>query len=473
MSNYCMDDCYSVEALCYIFQGQAHNLPLGVLVKSFAIDSRKIEKDDFFFCIIGEKTDGHQYIKEVLEKQASFVVADLKRIPPALLSEPIPLIAVEDPNKALRDLATYYRQQYAGCVIGVTGSNGKTSTKEIIAGLCRYLAPDTHATAGNFNNYIGLPLTLLSAPLRAQWWVVEMGTNHFGEIATLSQIAQPHLAIITNIGESHLEYLENTEGVAREKSGIFEGMPPHSSVVIPCSLKHQELVKTYAQKSQIKLITYGFKQESDLHPPDYLAILEKSNAHEAEFQFLGVQFHTQIGNMLLLKNLLGAITLLHEYGISVGALQEAVAALQVEVKGRIQIEKVKDWILVDDSYNANPTSFQNVLHSLRVSYPKQRIVILAGRMAELGIHSHRLHHETGKFFAQCAPSLLLAFGDNDSRCYVEGWREVNPRENEAHHFVDKEKLIHTWKQIRRPEDIVLVKGSRSAQMDHFVDKLRE
>ena len=190
----------------------------------FSIDSRSVKNGDVFFCIKGEMTDGHQYISQALEKGASAVVANPDIIPDTLKKREFPKILVPDPNLALREWASDVRKNFEGKVLAVTGSNGKTSTKEILSSLCSFFDSNAYATPGNYNNYIGVPLTLLHAPLEAEWWVIEIGSNNFGEIAELSKIVRPTGGVITNIGESHLEFLLDTKGVAREKSGLFAGM---------------------------------------------------------------------------------------------------------------------------------------------------------------------------------------------------------------------------------------------------------
>ncbi len=162
----------------------------------------------------GENSDGHSYAAQAMAHGAAGLIASAERLPVEL--QQAPRIEVASPNQALLDWAADYRKRFSGHVLGITGSNGKTTTKEIARHLCQSLDATAHATQGNYNNFIGVPLTLLSAPLDTSWWVVEMGTNHFGEIETLAKVSQPTVGLLTSIGESHLEFLLNTAGVARE-----------------------------------------------------------------------------------------------------------------------------------------------------------------------------------------------------------------------------------------------------------------
>ncbi len=228
---------YPLKSLAQTLNGQLLHADPSESAGSVCIDSRTLQKGDWFVCIRGERTDGHLYLQQALEQGASGAVVQTERIPESLLHTPFPQIRVADPNLALREWASLAREQFPGKVLGITGSNGKTSTKELLSRLCLIIDKNTHATRGNLNNLFGVPLTLLRANPKARWWVIEMGTNQFGEIGELSRISRPDGAILTSIAESHLEFLKNTEGVATEKRDIMAGMSPGSSLVIPADLK--------------------------------------------------------------------------------------------------------------------------------------------------------------------------------------------------------------------------------------------
>ena len=256
---------------------------------NFSIDTRTIKDGDVFFCIKGEMTDGHQYISQALENRASAIVANLESIPDVLRKREFPKILVQDPNRALREWASDVRNNFEGKVLAVTGSNGKTSTKEIISDLCRFSNSNAYATPGNYNNYIGVPLTILDAPMDSKWWVIEIGSNNFGEIAELSKIVRPTGGIITYIGESHLELLGDTLGVAREKSGLFAGMAQGSKVVIPESILHLDILQKEAYKSRVELIKTS-------------EIAVESKGERLKFNLFEAEFETVITNPIFLKN---------------------------------------------------------------------------------------------------------------------------------------------------------------------------
>ena len=468
-----MNHSYTVRELSQILQGHAQHLPAETCFRQLSTDSRNVHPGDLFFALSGESTDGHLYIKQALEKGAGGIVASCSKIPPEWLSCKIPLIAVSDPNKALLALAREYRTRLkAGKVIGITGSNGKTSTKEIAASLCRFLNAKTHATEGNFNNFVGVPLTILSANLAESWWVIEMGTNHFGEIATLSRVVQPDLGLITNIGESHLEFLENTRGVAREKSGLFAGMAPRSIAAFPANLLHQNIVRSYAHQYEIRAITYGFQDWDVPEKADFTAKLISSSPHRSRFEWLGRTFETPFGNPLLLGNLLGALTLLHLSQVPLELLREATSALSHTVKGRIQLQEMGTFLLVDDTYNANPTSFREVIDALKQTYPARRLIVVAGAMAELGRESNRLHFQLGRQMRNANVAFLFAFGDNEARQYMAGWQDDDRSSKNAYWTDDMTVLVEAFQSIVQQEDLVLVKGSRSARMERFVQLIQ-
>lgn len=467
-----MNYSYTVAELCQVLQGRALHIFEQLKFEQFAIDSRKIRRGDLFFALSGEKTDGHLYIQQALDNGAQGVIACEKRLTPELASSKFPWIVVKDPNQALLDLAQDYRKRFTqGQVLGITGSNGKTSSKEIAAEICRSLGVPTHATQGNFNNYVGVPLTLLSATLQEAWWIVEMGTNRFGEIATLSEVVQPDLGLITNIGESHLEFLENTQGVAQEKSGLFAGMAPHAIAAMPANLLHQEVIVAAAVQSQIQLVTYGFDHWNLPKPADYSANLQALSPTQAKFEWLGQTFETPIGNALLLSNLLGILTLLHCNGTPLGSLSTATQKLSYAIKGRMQFRQMPSFLLVDDTYNANPTSFKSVITTLKEMYPHRRLIVVAGAMAELGAQSPAFHWQTGRHLQKIGVAQLLAFGDNEARFYGEGWQTEGGVAERSFWTKDFAELLENFEKILQKEDVVLVKGSRSAQMERFVQAI--
>ena len=453
-----MTKLYTIGEMSQIFKAKTEKINTDLLVHGFSIDSRTMNAGELFFCIKGENTDGHHYISQALGKGACAVVADPACIPETIRQSNFPRILVPDPNLALREWAADIRKRFTGKVLAVTGSNGKTTTKEILAGLCRHLDPNAYATPGNFNNFIGVPLTLLEAPPDAKWWVIEIGTNHFGEVAELSKVVQPTAGIITNIGQSHLEFLQNTEGVAREKSGLFAGMSPGNKVIVPDTLLHLDLVEEEAVKAGVDIVKTT-------------AVTEQVAGKNCKIRFFNEWFESSIDSPLLQQNLVLALTLLKEEGVPVALLKQAAAALDLSVKGRYQQIEMDDWILIDDTYNANPSSFYSVLENLNKTYPGLRKIVVCGAMAELGDLSPELHRQVGETMVKNGVEKMFGLGGAEIKFYLEGWKNGGGETEAAQRFSDIDDLTKTFREELRASDVVLVKGSRSAQMERFVEAM--
>jgi len=441
-------------------------------IASLSHDSRTLEANDWFLALRGESFDGHDFIGQILSKKPGGVILDPKRFSPSNLPPETPCLTVSDPNQALLAWGKLLRDRFAGKVLAITGSNGKTTTKDLLGGLCRSLDRSSYATKGNLNNLYGVPLTLLDAPLNAPWWVLELGTNQFGEIETLSRIVRPVGGILTNIGESHLEFLGSTEGVAREKSGLFAGMESGAVVVTPAHTKHRDLLEQHAAERKVRLLTWRWEEEPASPEAEVVTLLIRDSAG-TRFRFRDSEFSCPFVNPLQVQNLIGPILLLAEQGVSVAKLREAVAGLQVAPAGRFHVREQADWTLIDDTYNANPDSFQAVAEAVGTLYPDRRKIAVVGRMAELGRHSPELHRKVGALLAASGFEQLLTFGEDDSPFYTEGWLTASHPAKSTHHFTEFDELAEAFPQLRNPGDVVLVKGSRSAGMDRFVQAVAE
>ena len=453
-----MTKLYTFGEMKQLLNAKIENINVNNLVRGFSIDSRTLKEGDLFFCIQGENTDGHHYISQALETGASGIVAIPENIPQAMKNSELPCIIVTDPNKALRQWAADVRKKFNGKVLAITGSNGKTSTKDILAGLCRYLDPQAYSTPGNYNNFIGVPLTILNAVQQAKWWIIEIGTNQFGEIAELSNMVRPTAGIITNIGESHLEFLESTAGVAKEKSGLFAGMTPESNVVIPDSLLHLQLVEEAAAKSRVSITKTA-------------QLSEKVPAVKHKFRLFEEEFETSIDSPLLRQNLILALTLLQLEGVAVSELKLATRSLKLSVKGRFQQIIKDDWILIDDTYNANPSSFKSVLENLNKMFPERRKIVVCGVMAELGDSSPEFHRQVGNNMVNCGVEKMFGLGGAEIEFYLAGWKNAGGEKTSGKHFNELTELLHSFKATLQAEDVVLVKGSRSAKMERFVEAM--
>ncbi|MBQ33118.1 MAG: hypothetical protein CL923_11300 [Deltaproteobacteria bacterium] len=441
-------------------------------VSSLSHDSRTLEPGDWFLALRGESFDGHDFIGQVLSQKPAGVILNPERFPNRELPADLPCLTVCDPNQALLDWGKLLRNRFTGQVLAITGSNGKTTTKDLLGGLCRFQNCNSFATKGNLNNLIGVPLSLLDAPLHAPWWVVELGTNQFGEIKKLSCTVRPAGGILTNIGESHLEFLESTAGVAREKSGMFAGMAPESVVVSHFKTLHLDVLEQHAAGHRVRLLKWCWEDEPAPPGVEVVTLISRDETG-SQFRCRGTEFFSPIHNPLQLQNLVGPLLLLAEQGVALATLREAVTELQVSPSGRFQIREQSNWTLIDDTYNANPSSFQAVAESAAAMYPGRRKIAVVGRMAELGVNSPELHRQVGAMLAASGFEQLLAFGEDDSRYYAEGWRTVQNFPGVPCQFVTLDALVAAFPQLQNPGDVVLVKGSRSAGMERFVQQVAE
>ena len=458
---------YPLEALSQTLNGQLLHAKNANAAVSVCIDSRTLQPGDWFICIRGERTDGHLHLEQALDKGAAGAVVQPERIPENLHDREFPQIRVPDPNLALREWASSARSMFPGKVLGITGSNGKTSTKEILARLCRRLDGMVDATHGNLNNLIGVPLTLLGASSESQWWVIEMGTNQFGEIGELSRISRPDGVILTSIAQSHLEFLKNTEGVVREKSDIMKGMSPGSPLVLPADVKHLDFIRKQATQAGVKIIRYALA-DADFDAEWKLKLREVTSG-ETVFELFGEEFHPGKVNPLQLRNLAASLVLLYECGVDQGQLQQTVSGLELTVPGRFEWKRLDRGWLVDDTYNANPGSFRGVLDSIRSMHSSESLTVVAGPMAELGKDAKKMHQEIGESIRHSGCSKLLVLGGTLGEGYLEGWKSSGGSTNDAIRFEDLGELTDAFHNCWNKEGIVLVKGSRSAAMERFVN----
>lgn len=433
---------------------------------SVVIDSREIEKDGVFIAVKGERSDGHSYIAQVFEKGALGVICE--RVPENAAG---PFILVKSSLQALKDIAECYRRVLRIPFVGITGSVGKTSTKEFIASVLsqrfRVLK-----TAGNYNNEIGLPLTVMKIRPQHETAVLEMGISEFGEMHRLSRIARPDVCVITNIGQCHLENLHTRDGILKAKSEIFDYMSPQAHIFLNGD---DDKLCTVQEVKGIRPVFFG---------------LSKQNAYYAdEIENRGLfgtrcRIHTPQGDFEaqiplpgphMVYNALAAAAV----GMSMGIGMEQVQAGIVSVKpvgGRSNIIRLEDRTIIDDCYNASPVSVRGALELLS-SAATRRVAIL-GDMFELGEHERELHREIGVYAAQGKCDVLIGVGTlTEELCDAarETLKDVphsSDREIRILHFDTLEELENELPAVLKPEDTILVKASHGMGLAHVVEFLR-
>ncbi len=434
-------------------------------IEGVTTDSREIQADWLFIPIRGARVDGHSFIPQVFAAGAACTLSE-----EALEDAAGPYIRVDSCEQALKDIAGFYRQQLSIPIVGITGSVGKTSTKEMIASVLSQKY-NVLKTEGNFNNEIGMPLTLLKIREEHEAAVIEMGIDHFGEMHRLAAVAQPDICVITNIGHCHLENLGDRDGVLKAKTEIFDFLKPDGAIVLN---GNDDKLSTVPVVSGITPTRYFVEDGSAKDPAaNYFVTATQIVSHgllgmEADLVYPDETCHIKVsmpGTHNIYNACAGACvgSLL---GLSHEEIAQGIAAAKT-IAGRFRMIALKDDIvLIDDCYNANPASMKASLDVLAMA-PGRKIAVL-GDMGELGVDERALHREVGAFAAQKEIDILLAAGEL-SKDMVDAAAGVCA----AEHFSEKEALIERLLTIVRPGDSVLVKASHFMEYPAIVARMEE
>ena len=427
-------------------------------INMVSIDSRTVKKGGLYVAIKGEKHDGHTFVESAFENGASAVMIKSSQYKKFSHLEK-PLILVSDTVKSLGDLAKVWRSKLDAMVIAITGSNGKTGTKDYAATILSSLGKVT-ATVANNNNHIGVPLTLFSAKGTDQYVVAEAGTNHFGEIPYTAAIAQPDIALITNIGDSHLEFLQDRKGVLKEKSALFDAAAAHGGLVVvniddPLLKK---LVKRYP-----KVMTYGTSDGADVK-----GVIDGPDAFGKTT--LTIQYKKKkavlippVAGWHNAFNVLAACAAALAAGAGLDALKKGVAKLKAP-KQRLNITELKSLVLIDDTYNANPASMKAGIEFAAAIYPEKRRYLVLGDMFELGADAVVRHQELAKLKAFKNITMTLTVGK--SMLHLN--EALVKKGMDAKHFSSPAKLLSFLSKSDFQNAVVLVKGSRGMKMETYV-----
>lgn len=432
--------------------------------ENFSKDTRTIQKGDIYIGIKGEMFDGNEFWKQALDNGAEAVIIqdiEITEVEKERYSNKI-IVKVEDTLKALYEIAKYKRSLYDIPVIAVTGSVGKTSTKDVIASVVssKY---KTLKTEGNNNNNIGLPLTILKLKDH-EAMVVEMGMNHFGEISLLTDIARPTLAVITNIGTSHIGNLGSRENILKAKLEILEGM------IVPKIIINNDndlLHKWYEKnKNKIEIHTFGIQNESELTAKD-IKLKEESSEFLAKSPSGLVKINVPVGGEHFVYNALCAIEVGHILGIADDNIKKGIEKFEL-TKKRMDIKKLANGaILINDAYNASYESMKASLNFLARHTGKRKIAVL-GDMFELGEYTEELHRNVGKEVVKNGIDILICSGEN-SKYIIE---ETKKSKNLKIYFMNNnEQIVEKLTQELRNGDVVLVKASNGMKFFEICQKL--
>ncbi|MBN1573795.1 MAG: UDP-N-acetylmuramoyl-tripeptide--D-alanyl-D-alanine ligase [Deltaproteobacteria bacterium] len=435
-------------------------------------DSRTAGEGELFFALVGDNFDGHDFVVDAVKRGAAGVVVE-KSYKSKLSRElgekgkGVPLIAVYDTLYALGELARFHRGRMKARVVGITGSNGKTTTKEITASIAETKFV-TRKSEGNFNNLIGLPMMLLATKKEDEVIVLEMGMNVPGEMARLSEIAGPEIGVITNIGPVHLEGVGSIEGVIEEKGRLVESLPEDGTAVINGDCVY---CRGLIDKIKSRVITFGIEGEADVTAVDVEDM--GGDGIKAKFIIPSGAFHARlkIPGIHNIKNGLAAASVGVALGIPADDIKTGIEAIK-PMKMRMEMIMTGDGVVIlNDSYNANPVSMKAAISFLAGEARRKggRLIVVLGDMLELGGYTIQGHEEVGMEAAKLGAGYLFALGNNAvDIARGAGERGMPPERIFTYPVGGHERLIEDLMGVIGPKDRVLVKGSRGMRMEIVV-----
>jgi UDP-N-acetylmuramoyl-tripeptide--D-alanyl-D-alanine ligase len=432
------------------------------------IDSRTVAPGDLFFAIRGERFDGHAFVAEAFEKGATGAVVQepLTGAPPAT-GTPV-LVQVDDTTRALQALARDVRRRSGARVVAITGSAGKTTTKEVAAEFLgsRYAV---FRNKGNLNNHIGLPLSLLELRARPDVAVVELGMNHPGEIRTLVGIAEPDVRVWTNVGDAHLGFFASSDAIADAKGEILEHARPSDVLVANAD---DARIAARATAFAGRVVTFGTSGRADVRATN--VHLRGLDGTSADLRTPAGDVHIEtpllgIGNLL---NVLAATAVALQFDVPLQDIAERAATLRPPSHRGELLRLPGGLTLVDDSYNSSPAALKRTLETVHAASGSARKVAVLGEMLELGAHAEALHEECGGAAAAAGLNLLIAVGGAPARALADAAVRSGMPSDAVVHVATTEEAAEVALQRIRPGDLVLVKGSRGIGTDLVVTRLK-
>lgn len=430
-----------------------------IIVKGVSINTRTLQKGDLFIPFRGEKTNGHKYVKQAFENGA---VASLWQKDEPNPPKNVPLIFVDDSEKALQELAHAYRAEHRATFIGVTGSNGKTSTKDLIAGT---LSPyfKVQKTEGNYNNQLGLPLTILSLDEDTEFAILEMGMDGFGQIEFLTKMAKPKYAVITNIGEAHMLALGSREGIAKAKFEIIQGLQPDGKFFYDGD---EPLLKPLVKgTSNLDAISFGLESSDDL-VASHIESTENGSSFNVEGIINGDFFIPVLGRHQV-KNTLIAILIAHEIGLTDEQIREALKNVSL-TNMRMQLVNGDQGILfVNDAYNAAPTSVRAALQFIQSTNLRPDKWVVLGDMLELGDLEQQFHEGLANAIDPSNIHQVCLYGPRMKWLYDQLQGKVLD-ENLLWTDDSYDGIIEKIRQNANENSIVLLKGSRGMELERVL-----
>ena len=439
-----------------------------VPVSGISTDTRQLKPGSLFVALEGENFDGHSFISDAEQKGAIAVLGVTSKLQNFKGNVSAALVGVQDSLRALGDIARYWRLKHDVRVIALTGSNGKTSTKEMIAALVNRKYR-TLKNVLNLNNLVGVPLTLFNLKSGHEMAVIEMGMNSPGEIARLAEIAVPDYGLITNIQPAHLEGLGSLEGIQKAKGELFEGVKDSGVLFVNID---DPLVAELAKKSDKRKVTFGTSSDADVRLVEIISQSVEGSRFKVSFAGREEELFLPVLGKHQISNALAAAAVAWGLEVPIDEIVEGLSAHR-PVKQRMEVKRVKDDIfLLDDSYNANPSSITAALETVAEIGKDGRFFAALGAMLELGPESARYHRLIGEKVAQLGYRGLLSLGDLGKEI-IEGARGAGMPAEYLFLGRDHAEVAEKLSQWLQPGDWVLVKGSRGSRMELVIENLIE
>lgn len=430
-----------------------------------SIDTRALRPGQLFVAIRGPRHDAHAFLAQAAEAGAAGVVVARDAALPEGLGG-LPVVAVEDTTRALGALAAGHRASFDGPLVAITGSNGKTTTKEMCAAIYATSAPCLR-TRGNLNNEYGLPLTLLERDAAHRSVVVELGMNHRGEIARLAAIALPTVGVLTNVGTAHIEFLGSRDEIAREKGDLLAALPANGVAVVNGD---DPRARAQAERTRARVLAFGLAPEADVRAERITPLGERGYAFDLVAPEGRQAVHVAGLGDATVSNALAAAAAALAGGCSVADVASGLAAYE-PIGGRMErVALPRNIIVVNDTYNANPQSVEQALRSLARLRGSSRGVAVLGDMGELGEAADEAHRAAGRLVAELGLDFLFTLGPR-AEVTAAGALEAGMDPSRVHVGKDHEGLAGSLRQLLRGNDWVLVKGSRSMRMERVVEAL--
>jgi UDP-N-acetylmuramoyl-tripeptide--D-alanyl-D-alanine ligase len=435
---------------------------------NISIDSRSVNEYSLFVAIVGERFDSHDFITDIIQQPVHGVLIQQESVSPEQIhlwkSKNVLCISVPDTIKALGDLGCFQRVQWGGAVVGITGTNGKTSVKELTSSVLE-TTYKTIKTRGNFNNHIGVPITLFQIQSDHKWAVVEMGMNHPGEIAYLAGICQPDVGIVTNIGPGHLEGVSSIEGVRKAKGELIEHLDKNNLAILNAD---DPLVLSYRNQCKCSVLTYGLNDYAEISAND---IAESINGCRFKLKTPdgSIVVYLPVPGRFMVSNALAAAAVGYYANIPLESIKSALESYQ-PIKGRSCIRHQPDGIhIIDDTYNANPASMRAAIDSLKQIGIHNNCYFVCGDMYELGPEANQYHKDIGAYAAKAGLNGIFVTG-NYASDILDGAIDAGFDKNAICSGTHKD-IANMLLELLKPGDWLLVKGSRAMKMEQIIEMI--